>query len=154
MRTVLPATFSSAIWYFALQLSQRNFNGSPPEKLGGSVASFDPSGYDVPGTELLGGASEKLHQMLFDRGTRFRIGRGVHASLPHLDGLVLEPGLLVEDREVFQRGAVLRIEVDRTLELRDSIVKEALFPVDQGEMIPETVRERVDGDPLLEEGDR
>jgi hypothetical protein len=25
MRTVLPATFSSAIWYFALQFSQRNF---------------------------------------------------------------------------------------------------------------------------------
>jgi len=29
MRTVLPATFSSAIWYFALQLSQRNFKGYP-----------------------------------------------------------------------------------------------------------------------------
>ena len=27
IRTVLPATFSSAIWYFALQLSQRNFTG-------------------------------------------------------------------------------------------------------------------------------
>lgn len=27
MRTVLPATFSSPIWYFALQLSQRNFIG-------------------------------------------------------------------------------------------------------------------------------
>jgi hypothetical protein len=29
MRTVLPATFSSAIWYLALQLSQRNFKGYP-----------------------------------------------------------------------------------------------------------------------------
>ena len=29
MRTVLPATFSSAIWYFALQLSQRNFTRAP-----------------------------------------------------------------------------------------------------------------------------
>ena len=29
MRTVLPATFSSAIWYLALQLSQRNFKGAP-----------------------------------------------------------------------------------------------------------------------------
>ena len=28
MRTVLPATFSSAIWYLALQLSQRNFKGA------------------------------------------------------------------------------------------------------------------------------
>lgn len=30
MRTVLPATFSSAIWYFALQLSQRNFTRAEP----------------------------------------------------------------------------------------------------------------------------
>ena len=29
MRTVLPATLSSAIWYFALQLSQRNFTREP-----------------------------------------------------------------------------------------------------------------------------
>ena len=28
MRTVLPATLSSPIWYFALQFSQRNFNGA------------------------------------------------------------------------------------------------------------------------------
>jgi hypothetical protein len=28
IRTVLPATFSSAIWYFALHCSQRNFTAS------------------------------------------------------------------------------------------------------------------------------
>ena len=38
MRTVLPATFSSAIWYFALQLSQRNFKG-----LQARITTFQPS---------------------------------------------------------------------------------------------------------------
>jgi hypothetical protein len=34
MRTVLPATFSSAIWYFALQFSQRNFTAKAlPERI-------------------------------------------------------------------------------------------------------------------------
>ncbi len=42
IRTVLPATFSSAIWYFALQLSQRNFTGLLSGRLtfGGRVAAL------------------------------------------------------------------------------------------------------------------
>jgi hypothetical protein len=43
MRTVLPATFSSAIWYLALQLSQRNFKFVVPV-LGKSNCSSTPAG--------------------------------------------------------------------------------------------------------------
>ena len=82
--------------------------------------------------------------MRFDRRARLGIRRDVHAPLPHLDGLVPEAGFFVEDREVLQRGKMLRIEVDGTLELRDSVVDLALLPVNQRQVIAETVREGID----------
>src|SRR5690606_30065419 len=55
---------------------------------------------------------EQGHQVFFDSVARFVVGGGAEGTLPHLDGFVLEPGALIEDREVLERGEVARLEID------------------------------------------
>src|ERR1700678_929584 len=111
MRTVLPAAFSSAIWYFALHCSQRNFTGI-------SVPRF---------TLARKGSLHQLHQVLTDRCSgRFVCSRSC-APLPHLDRLVLEAGLLVKNGEVLQRRVVLGVEVDGAFQLLDAFVHVSLL---------------------------
>ena len=92
--------------------------------------------------------------MSLDRLARLVVRGRVHAPLPHLDGLVFEPGLFVENGEVLQRGEVARIQVDRAFELGDSIVELPALSVDEREVVTQPVGERVDRDALLEQPDR
>ena len=73
MRSVRPVTFSSAIWYFALQLPHRNFiallaYGAP---LPGGP-SLD--GYRSGLTPSVARASEQAHEVIADAGPRVVVG--------------------------------------------------------------------------------
>ena len=91
--------------------------------------------------------------MLFDLAPRLGVGRRMNAPLPHLDRAVLEARLLVEDGEVLEGGEVLRVQLDRLLELRDAVEDEALLAVQECQVEVQAVCQRVDVRSRLQELD-
>src|SRR5688572_27284618 len=94
--SVRPPIFSSAIWYLALQLGQRNF-------IRGGSSRREES------------ALEQAHQVVFDPPLRLVVRSVAEGPLPDLDRAVLEPCSLVENRQVLQRSEVSRRQIHRRL---------------------------------------
>jgi hypothetical protein len=133
MRTDRPATFSSAIWYFALQLGQRNFiqrsavaridwcfGGRRIEdrraswRIGPSPSTRKKSAQSLARAQK--GAkelSQKIEQVLADGLLGLLVGRKGERPFPHFDGFVAKTGLLVQDCQVLDGRKVTGVHLDR-----------------------------------------
>ena len=151
MRSVRPATFSSAIWYFALQFGQRNFIS-----LGSLVVGWlhrtraekkAPVGAWI---ELRSSCLEQAHQMFFDAAACFFVRGTSERALPAFHRFVFEAGALVENGEVFERGKVARGEYQCGLQCVDRIEDILFAAVQQAKMVVQTKGGGLDGDGELE----